>query len=310
MKANHQQLYMTLFVVALLGLLFSTIMHADTIFVTCPGGLFGSNNGKIMSFDSTGNGVVFASGLVGPSGIAFDSSGNLYAANSFTETIDKFDSSGSRTVFASGNGLTLSGVWNPKGITFDNNGNLYVANLIVGLTINGIPSENEGWIEKFSSNGTDLGVFASGLNYPKGLAFDSGGNLYTADNGSIKKFDSSGNGTVFASGLVDTIGLAFDNSGNLYVADYGCGTIVKFDPSGNEMVFASGLNAPKGLAFDSGGNLYAADYGNGTITKFDPSGNGTVFASGLNCPYFITVQVPEPATIALFGLGVFLLRKR
>jgi len=40
------------------------------------------------------NGVVFASGLAGPEGLAFDRSGNLYVANYNNGTIYKFDSSG------------------------------------------------------------------------------------------------------------------------------------------------------------------------------------------------------------------------
>jgi DNA-binding beta-propeller fold protein YncE len=43
--------------------------------------------------------------------------------------------------------------------------------------------------------------FASGLNQPAGLAFDSGGNLYVANSGvpTIVKYNSNGNGSTFAS---------------------------------------------------------------------------------------------------------------
>jgi hypothetical protein len=42
--------------------------------------------------------------------------------------------------------------------------------------------------------------------------------------------------------------LAFDGEGNLYVANSGDGTIRKFDSSGVGTVFASGLSSPRGLA--------------------------------------------------------------
>jgi DNA-binding beta-propeller fold protein YncE len=296
-------------VLAVLVLFVSAIAHADTIYVTCPGSLAGPDNGKIVKFDPGGNGTVFASWLVGPSGAAFDSSGSLYVANTFTQTIDKFNASGTKTSFISG--TSMSALWNPRGIAFDNNGNLYVANVIIGITINGVSSPNQSWIEKFSSNGVDLGAFASGFSHIKGLAFDGAGNLYASDYdaGSIMKLDASGNKTTFASGLVSPDGLAFGN-GNLYAADYNRGRIDKFDASGNSTAFATGLLNPTGLAFDGGGNLYASNYGNGTIMKFDPSGNNTVFASGLSRPTFIAVQIPEPATIGLMAMGAMLVRRK
>ncbi len=50
-------------------------------------------------------------------------------------------------------------------------------------------------------------------------------------------------------GLNVPIGLAFDASGNLYVGNRGNGTIEKFDPSGNASVFATGLGDVEFLTF-------------------------------------------------------------
>jgi sugar lactone lactonase YvrE len=259
-----------------------------------------------------------------------------------SSTIEKFDSNGHGTVFAS------TGLSNPQGLAFDNSGNLYVANYFGG-SIEKFDSSGNGtvfastglndstglafdsggnlyvanWennsIEKFDSSGQGS-TFANdltGVSHPEGLAFDSGGNLYVADtpgdqSASIWKFDSSGHGSVFTStGLSYPTGLAFDNSGNLYVANQGNNTIEKFDASGNGTIFAaasSGLDYPQGLDFDSSGNLYVTCenplLGEGWIMKFDSSGNGSVFASGVDGPGFITVQVPEPASWAMVALGI------
>ena len=142
-----------------------------------------------------------------------------------------------------------------------------------------------GTIERFDSSGNAT-LFASDLNDPAGLAFDSNGYLYLAKftYGGIGKFDSSGDLSIFASGLNGPVGLAFDSNGYLYTANVDDGTIGKFDSSGNGSTFASGLNSPVGLAFGSNGYLYTANAGDGTIEKFDSSGNGSTFASGLNSP--------------------------
>jgi sugar lactone lactonase YvrE len=288
-KTKHQHpavslsnpLHTVLFAVTVLVLLASAIAHADYIYVSC----HNQSSGTIEKFDSSGNRSTFASDLNRPQGLAFNSSGNLYAADSGYGTIEKFDSSGNISTFA-------SGLDTPLGLAFDSSSNLYVACFPSGV----------GTIEKFDSSG-NRSTFASGLGGPQGLAFDSSGNLYVATSSTIEKFDSSGNGSIFASGLGSPQGLAFDSSGNLYVASFYDSTIEKFDSSGNGSLFASGLSRPLGLAFDSSDNLYVANF-RGMIYKFDSSGNRSTFASGLNYyPNFIATQVPEPASAMLMAIG-------
>ncbi len=253
----------------------------------------------VERFDSSGNGSVFASGLDWPLGVAFDNGGNLYVANYGAQTIMKFDPSGNGSIFAN------SDLNFPRGLAFDKSGNLYVGNL------------NNQNIVKFDPSGHGS-VFAgpsSGISGVTGIAFDSSGNLYEANEFSqtVRKFDPSASEYVFADlgslGVTDPMGLAFDRSGNLYVAggldnQPSNNTIIKITTNGIESVFASsGLDGPMGLAFDSSGNLYVANYLGGTIEEFDTNGIGTVFASGLTSPRFIAVQVPEPATWILVMLG-------
>ncbi len=92
----------------------------------------------------------------------------------------------------------------------------------------------------------------------------------------------------------------------VYVANTSNSTIEEFTPGGIGSVFAStGLRFPYALAFDSSGNLYASNYGNNSIEEFTPGGVASVFAStGLAGPSFIAIQVPEPSTWALVGLGL------
>lgn len=169
---------------------------------------------------------VFAkSGLNGPHALAFDKAGNLYVANIHADTIERFTPAGAGTVFADAN----DGLEHPIDLVFDKAGNLYVSNafggpahtgsvlkfapggvgsvfaengfhLAYGLALDRagnlyVSNLNSNTIEKFSPNGTDLGLFAStGLNSPHGMVFDRAGNLYVANNGNqtIERFSSAG----------------------------------------------------------------------------------------------------------------------
>jgi len=148
-------------VVIMLVLMTSAISQADNIYVSCYNY---TNHGMIEKFDSSGNSSTFASDLRGPAGLAFGSTGNLYAAIWESGTIEVFDSSGNRTTFA-------SKLDRPGGLAFDSRGNLFVA--VAG----------GGKVMKFDSSGNGA-TFAS-LRYPQALAFDSIGNLYVSDRKSV-----------------------------------------------------------------------------------------------------------------------------
>ncbi len=96
--------------------------------------------------------------LQGPAGLAFDSSGNLFASapngNSGDE-IFKFAPNGTKTIFATG--LTNS----PRGLAFDSAGNLFVAE------VSPPGAGNTGDILMFTPAGVGS-VFAAGIGRPTG----------------------------------------------------------------------------------------------------------------------------------------------
>src|SRR5208283_4477790 len=112
--------------------------------------------------------------------------------------------------------------------------------------------------------------------------------------GTITQIDPNGNTSIFASGLNSPEGLAFDSAGNLFVADAGDGTISEINPAGNVSTYLSGLNSPSALTF-VGGNLYVetgytGGIGQQTILRIDSSRNASLFAtapvsSPLDAPY-------------------------
>ena len=186
----------------------------------------------------------------------------VYVVNNFASNVMAFTSAGVGTIFAN----TGFGAWS---LAFDTTGNLFVGN----------PTNTT--LEKFSSTGTDLGLFAA--VGPTGLAFDTAGNLYASDatDNTVKRYTPGGSGSVFATGLNYPTGLAFDSAGNLFVANGNSNSIEKFSSTGTDLgVFAgSGGASPYGLAFDSAGNLFVANNGGGGIVKITPGGVGSPFAN-------------------------------
>lgn len=115
------------------------------------------------------------------------------------------------------------------------------------------------------------------LDNPCGLAFDSKGDLFEADNGSGKAYEFtnyngtlSTNSTVIASGLSAPQGLACNSAGNLFVAGIGNGTIYEITPGGTPGTFAAVGGAPAGLAISSAGDVL--DTANGSVNEYTPEG--------------------------------------
>jgi sugar lactone lactonase YvrE len=184
-----------------------------------------TNENTIQKFSPEGIdlGVFASTGLNLALGLAFDRSGNLYAANFAGNTVEKFAPDGTDLgIFAL--------VIRPTGLAFDAAGNLYVANFSASIM-------------RFAPNGSQLSSFTSlNLNNPEGIAFDSLGNLYAANSGSdsIEIFSPTGLdlGAITPSGLNGPFGLAFDSFGNLFVVNSLSATITKIPPDGFPTTFA------------------------------------------------------------------------
>ncbi|TAK33737.1 MAG: hypothetical protein EPO21_11995 [Chloroflexota bacterium] len=161
-----------------------------------------------------------------------------------------------------------------------------------------------------SSNGK--GLFFG----PSGVAVDSAGNVYVADQGNqrIQKFTSSGtfitkwgspgngNGQFSSPSAV-----AVDTAGNVYVADTGNQRIQKFTSSGAFITEwgsqGSGddqFSSPSAIAVDSTGNVYVADSANHRIQKFTSSGG---FIAKWGSPGTGDGRLNSPVGVAVDSLG-------
>jgi len=183
-----------------------------------------------------------------PSGVAFDSNGNMFIADSSNHRIRKVDVLGNITTVAGDGTMGSSGINKPVGLTFDINGNLYIA------------EQDNCHIRKLDTFGNlstvagKDGIGYSGdfepaidalLYWPCDVAFDNSGNMYISDsnNNRIRKVDNSGIiNTVVGNGIAG------------YSGDGGVPT-------------AAQINRPCNIVFDSSGNMYIADSKNNCIRK-------------------------------------------
>jgi sugar lactone lactonase YvrE len=237
--------------------------------------------------DSSGN---YISLLNNPSGIALDSSGNLYIADTGNHRICIVNPSGNFTTYAGStsgisgyrDGNTSMSLFNsPTAIIIDNYGRLIIAdtgnNAIRIIENNSDPSGtnilDNNTVNTLVGRGSVLLPSAVGksnqLNRPQGIAINLLGELYISDtdNHRICQITSGGE-------LVTIAGSTTLDSNFRYVSGF---------INGNGI--GASFNFPTALVVDRIGNIFVADTGNNVIRRITKSNNVTTVA-GSGQPFF------------------------
>ena len=243
-------------------------------------------------------GLATSAGLNSPTGIAFDSAGNMYIADYGNSRIRKVDTHGIITTFAgignsgasdSGDGgpATQAQLGSPYDVAVDGKGNVYIAD-----------SEH---IREVNSSGT-ISTAAHGFFGTCVLTPTPAANADVAANG-----------------------FALDSAGNLYIADKTADCVQELETDGLVSTVAGGgatmgdggpatsalLISPAAVALDSGGNLYIATSSSirkVTASSTQPSQkpiisttngvvNGASFTPGIAPNTFITINGTNFTTV-------------
>ncbi len=241
------------------GTVYVADTYSHTIRKITPGGVvstFAGSAGLSGSADGTGGAARFSY----PEGVAVDSFGTVYVADTSNNTIRKITPGGVVSTFAGLAGVsgsadgtgTAARFSSPFGVAVDSAGStIYVADTynhsIRKITAAGVVTTLAGLAG--SSGSTDGTGTGARFSYPQGVAVDGAGIVYVADtsNSTIRK--------VTAAGVVTTLAGSVGECANI-------------DGSGSAAAFCY----PFGVAADSAGSVYVADTFNFTIRKVTAGG--------------------------------------
>ena len=243
--------------------------------------------------------------LNSPAGLAFDSAGALYIADSGNHVVRKIYADGMIGNAPGRDPGTLQ--FNPIALAVDAAGNLYIGDpasrVVTAYTTAGnwIPYAGTGGD---TSSGDGGPAKDAGLSAMNDLAMDVYGSLYIADGVRVRRVSPAAMiETVAGDGYAHSVGdgeaatsaqlfqpsaVALDAMGNLYIADTGTQRIREVMPNGNMTTLAGTgiigrgnvdgvpaatmpLHSPMAVATDAAGNLLVADTFNHRILRITPA---------------------------------------
>ena len=271
----------------------------NVVRMVSPGGIISTFAGNGTSGHSGDGGPATAAALSAPTFLAFDSSGNLYISDGYTEIrevtpggiISRFAGNGTLGYTGDGGAATAAEIncydlaVDPyNNVVFTDANDHVIRKVSTGGTISTIAGNGT---RGYSGDGGP--ATAAELNAPEGVVFDNGaGSIYFWDdlNYYVRKIDSCGvistvagngvgsesgdGGPALGAGFADSEGLAFCG-GNLYLSDWPTGTVRMINSCGNINLVGGVISADSDTG--DGGPFSAATFDESEGIVFDPSGD-------------------------------------
>ncbi len=229
------------------------------------------------------------SGLSIPEGVAVDSAGDLFVADSDHQRVVELHAGGGSQVT-----LPFTGLGFPQGVAVDSAGDVFVTD-----------PEHSRVVELPHGGGAQVTLPFTGLEFPRNIAVDSAGDLFVTDIHRVVELPRGGSQVALPfTGLVEPIGVAVDSAGDVFVTDYEANRVVELPAGGGSQVTLpfTGLSHPLGVAVDSSGDVLVTDPDNpaneGVVELPHGGSQVTLPFTGLSEPWGIAVDSAGDAFVA------------
>jgi sugar lactone lactonase YvrE len=209
-------------------------------------------------------------------GVAEDSKGNIYIADTNNCAIRMVNTAGNISTFAGigqrcaytgdGGPATSAELYYPSGVAVDSKDNVYIAdtyNQVIREVTSGTINTIAGIGSRGGYSGDGGSATSSQLYYPYGVSVDGSGNVFIADTYNCRIREVS-----IATGVIST------------VAGTGSCTYTGDGPATEEAV-----NNPQGIRVDANANLFIADTNNQRLRWVSAGGVMTTFAGTATAGY-------------------------
>jgi DNA-binding beta-propeller fold protein YncE len=252
-----------------------------------------TGNSRIVRFDSNGKVLTSwgtrspdgelppsAGTLIEPWGIAVDSEGRVYVADTWNHRIQKFDANGNFTKEWAGFGqpsASPESMWGPRGVAVGPDGRVYVTDTgnkrVVVFDPNGkflqqFPTEGDTWLDE-----------------PVGIAVGNDGLVYVADTWNMQVVVFSADGSFITKWPVqgwtgDSLDnkpyITVDRQDRVYITDPERYRVIVFSSSGTPLAAfgqygpeEDAFGLPVGIAVDTRGKIWVMDTANNRLAQFN-----------------------------------------
>ena len=181
------------------------------------------------------------SGFTKPYGVAVDSHGNVFVADTDNRAVREIVAVGGVVSSTSTVKTVGSGFKSPEGVVVDKKGNVFVAD-VGNNAVKEIVA-----VDGVVSSTSTVETVGSGFRYPGEVAVDGRGNVFVAGSANSAVYEIMAvDGIVSSTSIVKTVG--------------------------------SGFTRPEGVAVDSSGNVYVSDWVYGTVKEIVAGNGGASFS--------------------------------
>jgi len=246
--------------------------------------------------------------LYGAYGMALDSAGRIYIADTYNCRIVRVDDmKGTNwTTYGGTCGSGQGQFYDPQGIAVDSAGRIYIMDTGNARFVRIDDMNGANWIS-YGTVGSGVGQFLTFIS----VSVDSIGRIYIADTGNVRIVridDMFGTNWTTLTGFTSPAAVAFDSAGKIYVADDGppAGAVIRVDDmtgANRTLIYLGpvGTAGPNSISVDHSGTVFVGGGIGGAVKVVDNmagvlNSSGTVGPIGSSYVFAVNA-IPQPSPL-------------